>query len=44
MPTTLVCCSLPRAQVFALAHAGHPMFAEVAMLTRVESIDLPTGH
>lgn len=44
VPTTLVCCSLPRAQVRELAHAGHPMFAEVAMLTHVASIDLPTGH
>lgn len=44
VPTTLVCCSLPGAQVRELARAGHPMFAEVARLTRVETVDLPTGH
>jgi pimeloyl-ACP methyl ester carboxylesterase len=44
VPTTLVCCSLPSAQVRELAAAGHPMFADVARLTRVESVDLPTGH
>lgn len=27
-----------------LAKAGHPMFAEVASLERVDVVDLPTGH
>ncbi|WZH37126.1 MAG: alpha/beta hydrolase [Microbacterium enclense] len=44
VPTTLVCCSLPSAQVHELAGTGHPMFADVARLTRTESVDLPTGH
>ncbi|MFK3678110.1 alpha/beta fold hydrolase [Microbacterium sp. NPDC090218] len=44
VPTTLVCCSLPSAQLRELAHAGHPMFAEVDTLDHVEFIDLPTGH
>lgn len=44
IPTTLVCCSLPSAQVAELAQAGHPMFAEVARLTQAEFVDLPTGH
>ncbi len=44
VPTTLVCCSLPSAQVRELAVTGHPMFADVARLTRVENVDLPTGH
>ncbi|QEO08937.1 alpha/beta fold hydrolase [Protaetiibacter larvae] len=44
VPTTLVCCSLPSAQVQELAAAGHPMFAEVDRLEHVELIDLPTGH
>lgn len=44
VPTTLVCCSIPSAQVLELAEAGHPMFAEVANLTRLEVVDLPTGH
>lgn len=44
VPTTLVCCSLPSAQMLELARAGHPMFAEVANLEQLDVIDLPTGH
>jgi len=44
VPTTLVCCSIPGAQVLELAHAGHPMFAEVANIEHLEVVDLPTGH
>ncbi|KTR87357.1 alpha/beta fold hydrolase [Leucobacter chromiiresistens] len=44
IPTTLVCCSIPGAQVLELARSGHPMFAEVAMLADLEVVDLPTGH
>lgn len=44
VPTTLVCCSIRSGQVRELAHAGHPMFAEVAHLKDVDMIDLPTGH
>jgi pimeloyl-ACP methyl ester carboxylesterase len=44
VPTTLVCCSLPSAQMMELAGAGHPMFAEVANLAHIDLIDLPTGH
>lgn len=44
VPTTLVCCSIPSAQVLDLARGGHPMFAEVAELETVEVVDLPTGH
>ncbi len=42
--TTLVCCSMPSAQVLELARTGHPMFAEVAKLEHVDVVDLPTGH
>lgn len=42
--TTLVCCSIPGAQVLELAQAGHPMFSEVAKLEHLHVIDLPTGH
>ncbi len=42
--TTLVCCSIPSAQLLELARADHPMFAEVANLEHLEVIDLPTGH
>jgi pimeloyl-ACP methyl ester carboxylesterase len=44
VPTTLVCCSIPSAQMLELARAGHPMFAEVANLEQLDVIDLPTGH
>ena len=42
--TTLVCCSIPSAQVLELAQSGHPMFTEVANLEHLDVIDLPTGH
>lgn len=44
VPTTLVCCSIPSAQVLELARAGNAMFAEVANLENLDVIDLPTGH
>lgn len=44
VPTTLVCCSIPSAQVMEWADAGHPMFAEVSRLDHVDLVDLPTGH
>lgn len=44
VPTTLVCCSMPSGQLLDLAHAGHPMFTEVAKLQQVDVVDLPTGH
>lgn len=44
IPTTLVCCSIPSAQLLELARAGHPMFAEVAKLDHLDIVDLPTGH
>lgn len=44
VPTTVVCCSIPGAQLMELAHAGHPMFAEVAGLHDLDLVDLPTGH
>ena len=44
VPTTLVCCSIPSAQIVELANAGHPMFAEVSHLDHVDLVDLPTGH
>lgn len=42
--TTLICCSIPSAQVLELAQTGHPMFTEVANLEHLDVIDLPTGH
>src|SRR5699024_10538552 len=42
VPTTLVCCSIPSAQVLDMARKGHPMFAEVAELETLDVVDLPT--
>lgn len=44
VPATLVACSLSSATVLELAAGGHPMFAEVARLTDLTCVDLPTGH
>lgn len=44
VPTTLVCCSIPSAQVLDMARGGHPMFAAVTELETVDVVDLPTGH
>lgn len=42
--TTLICCSIPGAQVLEMARTGHPMFTEVANLEHLDVVDLPTGH
>ncbi|MHA7282015.1 alpha/beta fold hydrolase [Arthrobacter sp. TMS2-4] len=44
VPTTLLCCSIPSAQVLEMARAGHSMFADVANLEHLDVVDLPTGH
>ncbi|MCM3501671.1 alpha/beta hydrolase [Microbacterium sp. P26] len=44
VPTTLVCCSISGEQLMGLVQAGHPMFAEIANLERVDVVNLPTGH
>lgn len=44
VPTTVVCSSIPSAQMIDLARAGAPMFAEVARLELLDLKDLPTGH
>lgn len=42
--STLIACSIPAAVVEQMAREGHPMMAEVAHLSDVELVDLPTGH
>jgi len=44
VPVTLVCCSIPSSTVRELTAAGAPMFAALADLTDLTSVDLPTGH
>jgi len=44
VPSTIIACSIPAAVVADLAREGHAMFAEVAQLTDLDYLDLPTGH
>jgi len=44
VPTTVIACSIPADALRELAAEGHPMFAEVAELTDLTLLDLPTGH
>ena len=44
VPTTIIACSYPAAVVMQMARDGHPMMAEVATLSDLELVDLPTGH
>lgn len=44
VPSTLIACSIASATVIELAQQGHPMFAEVAELSDISYLDLPTGH
>lgn len=44
VPSTLVACSFRSDQVREFAAEGHPMFAELATLTNLAFVDLPTGH
>lgn len=44
VPSTIIATSLPSEVMMGLAQQGHPMFAEVARLTDLELVDLPTGH
>ena len=44
VPTTIIATSLPSEVMMGLAQQGNPMFAEVARLTDLELVDLPTGH
>lgn len=44
VPTTIISCSYPSEMLMEMAREGHPMMAEVATLTNLEIVDLPTGH
>lgn len=44
VPSTIIACSLPSQQMMEFARQGHPMFAEVARLRELDTVDLPTGH
>lgn len=44
VPTTIVCCEFPSAQVAEWIAAGVPFVREVAALRNVDYVDLPTGH
>jgi pimeloyl-ACP methyl ester carboxylesterase len=44
VPSTVIACSISAATVAELARQRHPMFAEVAQLSNLSYLDLPTGH
>lgn len=44
VPSTVVCSSFPSDTIAQMSAAGHPMVAELSRLTKVEYVDLPTGH
>jgi hypothetical protein len=44
VPTVMLCTGLPSAQVRTWIEEGSPWVSELAALTDVEWIDLPTGH
>lgn len=42
--STIIACSYPSEALIQMAKAGHPMMREVATLSDLEFVDLPTGH
>ena len=44
VPSTVVCCSLPSAQIKAAVVQGYPWVAGLAELRNVIYVDLPTSH
>jgi pimeloyl-ACP methyl ester carboxylesterase len=44
VPTTVICTSFPSEAIRQLAGVGHPMAAELGRITKVDYVDLPTGH
>ncbi|GHE84811.1 hypothetical protein GCM10017786_15800 [Amycolatopsis deserti] len=44
IPATVICTSMPSAQVRELIAADHPYVRELAAMRDVELVDLPTGH
>lgn len=44
VPSTIIACSYPSEVMMQMARAGDPMMAEVATLSNLELVDLPTGH
>ena len=44
VPATVIACEIPSAQLLAWIAASHPYMAELARISDVEYVDLPTGH
>jgi hypothetical protein len=44
VPTTIIACEFPSAQLRDWIPQGHPYVAELAAMRDVEYIDLPTGQ
>ncbi len=44
VPSVAIACEYPSAQIKELMAQGHPWTAEVAAMTDLDFVDLPTGH
>ncbi|UUL76776.1 alpha/beta hydrolase [Pseudarthrobacter sp. Fe7] len=44
VPVTVITCEFPSAMLREWTAAGHPLVAELARISDVEYVDLPTGH
>jgi pimeloyl-ACP methyl ester carboxylesterase len=44
VPITVICCEFPVSDMLEWVAAGHPFVAELARISDVEYVDLPTGH
>jgi pimeloyl-ACP methyl ester carboxylesterase len=44
VPVTVICCEFPVTEMLEWVAAGHPFVAELARISDVEYVDLPTGH
>ncbi len=44
IPSVVVCCEMPTSVLRELMAAGHPFTQELARMTSVTLVDLPTGH
>ncbi|MGO4102445.1 alpha/beta fold hydrolase [Leifsonia sp. YAF41] len=44
VPTTIIACEFPSAQIREWIQGAHPYVAELARIHDVEYVDLPTGH
>lgn len=44
VPVTVICCSVPSAELAKALHPGPPLYTELGEVADVTFVDLPTGH